>query len=59
VTRLNTEIGKALNAPDVLPVLQENGLTVIGGSPQQFSALMRDAIERFGEIIRRAGIQPE
>jgi len=59
VTRLNGEIGKALNAPDVRPVLDENGLTVIGGSPEQFSALMRDAIERFGVIIKRAGIQPE
>jgi tripartite-type tricarboxylate transporter receptor subunit TctC len=59
VMRLNGEIGKALNAPDVLPVLQENGLTVIGGTPEQFSALMKDAIERFGEIIKRAGIQPE
>jgi tripartite-type tricarboxylate transporter receptor subunit TctC len=59
VTRLNSEIGNALNAPDVLPVLQENGLTVIGGSPEQFSALMREAIDRFGEIIKRAGIPPE
>ena len=59
VARLNSEIVKALNDPDVLPVLEENGLAVIGGSPAQFAALIRDGIERYGAIIKRAGIQPE
>jgi tripartite-type tricarboxylate transporter receptor subunit TctC len=59
VTRLNAEIGKALNAPDVLTALDENGLAVIGGSPERFAALIRDGIERYGVIIKRAGIQPE
>ena len=59
VTRLNAEIGKALNAPDVLPALDENGLAVIGGSPERFAALIRDGIERYGAIIKRAGIHPE
>ena len=59
VARLNAEIGKALAAPDVLPVLDDNGLAVIGGSPEQFSGLIRDGIERYGAIIKRAGLQPE
>jgi tripartite-type tricarboxylate transporter receptor subunit TctC len=57
--RLNGEIGKALNAPDVKPTLDDNGLAVIGGSPEQFAALIRDGIERYGAIIKRAGIKPE
>jgi tripartite-type tricarboxylate transporter receptor subunit TctC len=59
VTRLNAELAKALGAPDVAPILDENGLAVIGGSPEQFAALIRDGIDRYGEIIRRAGVQPE
>jgi tripartite-type tricarboxylate transporter receptor subunit TctC len=59
VARLNAEIGKALTAPDVLPVLDDNGLAVIGGSPEQFAALIRDGIARYGAIIKRAGLQPE
>ena len=59
VARLNVEIGKALNSSDVLPALDENGLAVIGGSPEQFSGLIRDGIERYGAIIKRAGLQPE
>jgi tripartite-type tricarboxylate transporter receptor subunit TctC len=59
VTRLNAEITKALGAPDVLPILEENGLTPIGGSPEQFAALIRDGIDHYGAIIKRAGVQPE
>jgi tripartite-type tricarboxylate transporter receptor subunit TctC len=59
VTRLNAEIVKALNAPDVTAKLQDNGMTVIGGTAEEFGARMRDGIARYGEIIKAAGIQPE
>jgi tripartite-type tricarboxylate transporter receptor subunit TctC len=59
VARLNAEIDKVLKAPDVLPTLEENGLALIGGSPRDFAALMQDGIERYGAIIKRAGLQPE
>jgi tripartite-type tricarboxylate transporter receptor subunit TctC len=59
VARLNREIVKGLNAPDVLPKLEELGYAVIGGPPEQFAALIPDGIERFGAIIKSAGIQPE
>jgi tripartite-type tricarboxylate transporter receptor subunit TctC len=59
VARLNGEIDKALGASDVQSTLDENGLTVIGGSPEQFGRLIRAGIARYGAIIKRAGIQPE
>ena len=34
-------------------------MTVIGGTPEQFAALMRDGIARYGAIIKAAGIQAE
>jgi tripartite-type tricarboxylate transporter receptor subunit TctC len=58
-TRLNGEIVKALNAPDVVSKLDDNGMTVIGGTPEQFAALIADGIARYGAIIKAAGIQPE
>jgi tripartite-type tricarboxylate transporter receptor subunit TctC len=59
VGRLNQEIQKGLNAPDVLPKLADSGYAVIGGPPEAFAALIRDGIERYGAIIKTAGIQPE
>jgi tripartite-type tricarboxylate transporter receptor subunit TctC len=58
-TRLNAEIVKALNAPDVVAKLEDNGMAVIGGTPEQFGALMHDGIARYGTIIKAAGIQAE
>jgi tripartite-type tricarboxylate transporter receptor subunit TctC len=59
VARLNAEIDKALVAPDVRGTLEDNGMAVIGGTPAEFSALMRDGIARYGAIIKAAGIEPE
>jgi tripartite-type tricarboxylate transporter receptor subunit TctC len=59
VTRLNGEMVKALKAPDVVDKLEDNGMAVIGGTPDEFAALMRDGIARYGAIIKAAGIQPE
>jgi tripartite-type tricarboxylate transporter receptor subunit TctC len=59
VTRLNIEMVKALNASDVRGKLEDNGMTVIGGTPEQFSALMQDGIVRYGAIIKATGIQAE
>ncbi len=57
VARLNAEIVKALSAPDVKSRLDAVGLAVIGGSAADFDALLKDGIERYGAIIREAGIQ--
>jgi tripartite-type tricarboxylate transporter receptor subunit TctC len=59
VTRLNIEMVQALNASDVRGKLEDNGMTVIGGTPEQFGALMQDGIVRYGAIIKATGIQAE
>ena len=58
VRRLNAEMDKALNAADVRAKLDAVGLSVIGGTSAQFGALIKDGIERYGAIIKDAGIQP-
>jgi tripartite-type tricarboxylate transporter receptor subunit TctC len=57
--RLNAETSKALNAPDILPKLNDNGMAVIAGTPEDFKVLIEDGIARYGAIIKAAGIQPE
>ena len=59
VTRLNAEMAKALGEPDVVQNFEANGYAPIGGTPQQFADLLKDGIERYGAIIKAAGIQPE
>ena len=39
--------------------VDDYGMAVIGGTPEDFKALIEDGIARYGAIIRAAGIQPE
>ena len=59
VNRLNAEMSKALADPDVVKILELNGYAVIGGTPPQFADLLKDGIQRYGALIKAAGIQPE
>ena len=59
VARLNLEIGKILASPDMQARFQDAGYSVIGGTPEHLHDLMVDGIERFGAIIKAAGIEPE
>jgi tripartite-type tricarboxylate transporter receptor subunit TctC len=59
IQRLNAEIVRIMNEPDIRKLLADNSYTVIGGSPEQLKALMIDGIARFGLIIQAAGIKPE
>jgi tripartite-type tricarboxylate transporter receptor subunit TctC len=59
VTRLNAEMAKALSEPEIVQKFAANGYAVIGGTPRQFADLIKDGIERYGAIIKAAGIQPE
>jgi tripartite-type tricarboxylate transporter receptor subunit TctC len=59
VARLNVEIDKALVAPEVKAKLDDNGMTVLGGRPDDFRVLIEDGIPRYGAIIKAAGLQAE
>jgi tripartite-type tricarboxylate transporter receptor subunit TctC len=52
-------MNKALKELDLVKNFEANGYAVIGGTPRQFTDLIQDGIERYGAIIKSAGIQPE
>ena len=57
VARLNREIVRTLNTPEVKGRLAAEGSEVIGSTPEQaMSAFTRD-IAQFAELIRRTGIK--
>lgn len=59
LARLNAEMVKALNAPEVRSKLEDVGFAVIGDTPEQFAALIKAGMQQYGGIIKAAGIQPE
>ena len=57
IARLNAEIGKILDTPDIKAKIAEQGGVVKAGSPAEFSSWLKDATTRWGGIIREAGIK--
>ena len=55
VSRLNLEINKALQSADVKKKLGDQGADVLGGSPEQFAALIKSDIARWAPIIKESG----
>jgi tripartite-type tricarboxylate transporter receptor subunit TctC len=59
ITRLNTEIGKALSLPDVKERFAEQGLETVGGSSAEFDKRIRSELQNWGKVIRAANIALE
>lgn len=59
VDKLSAEIGRILTLPDVRQQLASQGLDVAYRTPDQFNALIRADLERFGKVIKAAGIKIE
>jgi tripartite-type tricarboxylate transporter receptor subunit TctC len=55
VARLNTDINKALQAPDLRKKLRDQGADLGGSTPEQFSKLIREDIARWGKIVKESG----
>ncbi len=59
VRRLNGEIVKFLRESDTVAKLGVVGAIPVGSTPEEYGAYIRSETERWGKVIRDAGIKPE
>jgi tripartite-type tricarboxylate transporter receptor subunit TctC len=59
VARLNAEINKALAMDDVRAKLTAAGIEIQGGTPEVFADYIKGEVEKWGQVTKAAGIQPE
>jgi len=59
VARINAEIARILNGPDVKARLVPQGMDIATGSPEELARVIREDDARWGKVIRDAGIKPE
>jgi tripartite-type tricarboxylate transporter receptor subunit TctC len=59
VQRLNAELVKILDMPDIRKSLADQGADIKNGSPEDFGAFMREEQARWGAVVKQAGIKPE
>jgi tripartite-type tricarboxylate transporter receptor subunit TctC len=59
VNRLNAELRQVLNEAETRERFLQRGMQPAPGTAQEFAALIRSEIAKWGKVIRAAGIQPE
>jgi len=59
IQRLNRELVRVFNAPDIREQATATGTEVVGGRSEDFAAFIRSEIAKWGGIIREAGIKAQ
>jgi len=57
ITKLSGEIAAFVKRPEIREKLQAEGAEPVGGTPEEFGALIRAEIEKWGKVIRAAGLK--
>ena len=59
VERLNKEVVRIVQSPEVKERLLQIGNEPVGSSPAQFAAFIKAEIAKWGKIAKQAGVKPE
>ncbi len=59
VKRLNTEIVKIINMPDVRERFAGLGLDPVGGTPEEFAAFQKAEIVKWAKVVKEGGVKVE
>jgi tripartite-type tricarboxylate transporter receptor subunit TctC len=57
--KLHAELVAALGAPDVRERFAQQGFDVVANTPEQYAAFQRAEIERWKQVVKKAGITPD
>lgn len=59
VERLNAEITKAANAPDLKAAWAKQGAIAMSMTPDEFARFMRDDIDKWARVVKISGAKPD
>jgi tripartite-type tricarboxylate transporter receptor subunit TctC len=59
VTRLNAEIRKVVERPDIKAQLAERGMEAFSGTPEEFDAFVKEQLKVWEKLITEAGIEKQ
>jgi len=57
--RLRDEVAKAVAAPDVVEVLDQQGMRAVASEPEEWRAYLKRELARYTRIIKETSIKPE
>jgi tripartite-type tricarboxylate transporter receptor subunit TctC len=57
IAKLNAEVGRLLRSTDVVEKFAVQGIDVIGGSPADLAAFIRQDLAKYAKLVKTAGIR--
>ena len=58
VARLNREVNQALKSSEIQERFASQGTEALGGTPEQAASYVRQELDRWGPVVKKAGIVP-
>jgi len=59
IHKIQSDIASILKEDAVRKRIEEQGMEVVGSTPEQFETFVRSEIQRWGEVVKAAGIEAE
>ncbi|HZN27245.1 MAG TPA: tripartite tricarboxylate transporter substrate binding protein [Burkholderiales bacterium] len=59
IARLNEETARILHSPDTKAVFMNEGAEPVGNKPEEFGAIIKSEIAKWGKVIQAAGIRAD
>ena len=59
VVKLNAEVARILQSPEVRKVFEHEGADTVGNSSEQFASVIRSETAKWAKLVKAAGIKPE
>ncbi|MGB3434154.1 Bug family tripartite tricarboxylate transporter substrate binding protein [Achromobacter sp.] len=57
IDKLNAEIRRALQSPEMTKQLKAQGAQALGSTPQEYAAYIKSEIARWGEVVKAANVK--
>jgi tripartite-type tricarboxylate transporter receptor subunit TctC len=57
IDKLNAEILRALQSPEMQKQLKVQGAQALGSTPQEYAAYIKSEIARWGEVVQAANVK--
>jgi len=59
IARMNAEINKAIQSPEIAQKLQTQGINIIGGTPETARVFIEKQIDIWGKVVKDYGIKAD
>ena len=59
VDRLQKEIHAVIASPDTADALNKAGAEPITSTPAELAAMVKNGVEKYGKVVKQAGVKPE